>query len=352
LFCNLLINLSYFSVSVVVGQRLIRNGQHAAGGIFGLLSLGMLIILGEVVPKSLGVTQHRVIGRLVSLPLVAILRVLDPIMPPFHRVSRLVRRAVWPGLTSEPTIRSADLERAVEASHLTEDVVRHERQVLHNILDLSEISAEEVMRPRGTFVLLPAPIRLEHLRGRSPPGAFVAVRERDREEIDGVISMSDFTSVPTQSLESAAEEVVFVPWCATAADVLQLLRDRFCSVACVVNEYGESVGVVTHEDLLDTVLSPDPSRARRVLQRESVVRAEDGKYQIEGISTLRYLCRKLGLPFESESDSAVTVAALVSEELQRLPEAGDEIRWRGCHILVTESTRRGRFRAVLTPESP
>lgn len=351
LFCNLVCNLTYFAISVMVGHRLVRSGQHAAAGVFSLIGFAALLTFGEVVPKSLGVVYRRNLATLVSYPLTFLLRGLDPIMPPLQKLTRVLRRVFWPNLTSEPSLDANDLERAVEVSHQSEEVVRHERQVLHNILDLSEVPVEEIMRPRGTYLALPASIAITALRGTAPPGDVLVVQDESPDDIRAAVLLSDFTHVPEQNLDAAAEEVVHVPWCAKAAFTLQLLRDNYCSVAAVVNEYGETIGVVTYEDLLDTILNADPSRVRRVWRREPVRDLGDGRWEVEGITTLRYLARKLDIDYDPDEDNAVTVAGLLSEELEALPSTGQEIVWQGWRVRVTEVSGRGRFQVVVSREA-
>lgn len=351
LFWNLVINLSYFACSVVVTQRLAAAGYGGAAGGFGAGSLVLIILLGEVLPKSVAVVFRRPLAVLFSWPLAAAVRVLDPVTPLLGKVSRVVRRAFWPGIERETILDADDLERAVEASEVSDEVVRQEREVLHNILDLSEIRVEEVMRPRGTYVMLSPPVQLEDLQGKIPEGDYVAVCSPGSEEIETVIPLADFSVVPDENLQAVAEEVVHVPWCANLAATLQLLRDRFASVAVVVNEYGETVGIVTYEDVIDTIFVPEPSRARRLLKRDPVVALGEGIWQVEGMTSLRFLCRYLGLEYEPTADGQVTVAGLLYDLLEHLPQVGDECLWRGYRIRVTEVQSRWQLRVQLWAET-
>jgi len=349
LFWNLVINLTYFAVSVVVAHDLHSAGQSAtAAGVFSLLSLMLIILFGEVLPKSTAVVMRRRLATLVIWPLSAAVRIIDPLTPTFNQLTRMARRTFWPHVAREPFLETDDLERAIDNSQLTAEVIQHERQVLHNVLDLSEISAEEVMRPRGTYPTLPAPIRLADLAGKVPPSGYIAVQARNSEEIEGVIPLGRFTAVSADPLDAAAEEIVHVPWCANLADTLQLLRDRLLSVASVVNEYGETVGIVTYEDIVDTILAHQPSRARRLLAREPVQQVQPGRFRVDGITTLRYLCRRLELQYTPTTDGLVTVAGLLHEQLEHLPKIGDRCVWRGFEFEVTEAEQRGEVRVMVS----
>lgn len=348
LFWNLFVNLCYFAMSVVVAQRLIHAGLNVAAGCFGVLSLAGMILFGEVLPKSIAVTFRRGLSSLVSWPLALAVRSLSPVTPVLSGIALVARRTFWPHLDREPFLQAEDLERAVEVSFGSHEVVGHERHVLHNILDLSEITVEEAMRPRGSYVTLPPPIALSDLQGKVPPSEYIMTRQKTRDRVTGAVPICSFSSIPNENLEQAAEEVVHVPWCASLAFTLQLLRERFCSVAEVVNEYGETVGIVTYEDIVDTIVVPHPSRARRILRRDPIVELPGGDYQIEGITTLRYLCRRLGIDYEADSDRLVTVAGLLHEELEHVPVVGDECEWRGHRITVVDVSKRGQLRATLS----
>jgi CBS domain containing-hemolysin-like protein len=348
LFWNLVINLVYFATSIVIAHNLVEHGHPAAAGFYGVASLFGIILLGEVLPKSAAVVFRRGLASLVSWPLALAVRILDPITPVLGNLTRLARRTFWPHIEREPYLDADDLERAVEASELSDEVIRQERQVLHNILDLSEITVEEVMRPRGTYTMLPKPVHLAHLMGEVPPSDYLVIQDAGTEDIESAVPLTESPTIPDQHLEAAAEEVVHVPWCADVAYTLQLMRERFSSLASVVNEYGETVGIVTYEDIIDTMLMPQPSRAKRLLRREPVLEVAPGRYHVEGITTLRYLCKRLDIEFEPAGDGLVTVAGMLYEELEHIPLVDDECSWRGYAIKVIDVSKRGRLRVMIS----
>ncbi len=351
LFWNLLINLIYFSLSIIVAHQLADAGHAAAAGGFGLVSVFGIILLGEVLPKSFAVVFRRGWAKTVSWPLAAAVRVLDPILPVLGKVTRVLRRTFWPDLKREPYLNADDLERAVEASHLSEEVVRQERQLLHDILDLSEIPVEEVMRPRGTYFSVSASLKLSDFHGEVPPGDYVAIHDEETEEILSAVPLTSFSHVPDQHLEQTAEEVPHVPWCANLAYTLQLLREQYSGLAAVVNEYGETIGIILAEDILDMVLMDQPSRAKRILEREAVLEVGPHTYHVEGMTTLRYLCKRLGIVYDPAEEDFVTVAGMMHEELEHLPAVDDVCLWKGYHVKVIDAIERGRIRVLITKPS-
>ncbi len=349
LFWNLLINLTYFAVSIVLSRRIAADNTRFATAI-PLLSLLGIILFGEVIPKSIAVVFRRRLAAWLAWPLTIAVRIFDPIAPIFLVTTEFLHRVFWPHVTVEPALEADDLEQAVDNSARTTEVVIQERQVLHNILDLGEISVEEVMRPRGTWVTLPLPIHLQDLDAQAVETGFVVVGG-DQDIVKSIIPLDHRASLPDTHLERLAEEVIPVPWCARLAPVLQRMRDTFSSAACVVNEYGDAVGILTHDDILDTILSPEPSRARRLLRREPIESIGEGRYEVQALTTLRYLSRRLQLDYEPDPEHQVTVNGLLQEQLERVPVAGDECLWQGHRIRVIEASGRGPIKVLVARDT-
>ena len=353
LFWNLVINLSFFAVSVVLAKQLIDRGESALAGVVGIGSLAAIIILGEVVPKSLAVVFHRRIAALVSWPLALAVRLLDPALPALGTLTRVLRRTFWPHVRREAYLHADDLERAVEASELSEQSVEQERRVLHRTLDLSEITVEEVMRPRGTYDAHSSSVTAADLSRSGVVPDYLMVKDEtdgtgDPDAIAGAVPLATLSARPEGPLSALAEPVIHVPWCASLADTLQMLRDNLCDVAVAVNEFGETIGVATYEDVIDTVLVEQPSRAKRILRREPVLEVAPGKYHVDGLTTLRYLSQRLNLEYAPTAEGLLTVAGLLHDELERLPQVGDECRWNGYDLRVIDTPGRGKIRVMVS----
>ena len=113
LFWNLVINLGYFSVGIVVMQQLTAKSFHMVAACLAVFNLVGMIVFGEVLPKSLAVVFRQQISSLAGLPLAAAVRILDPFIPTLDRIARVLRRSFWPQVKHEAHLQAKDLEKAI-----------------------------------------------------------------------------------------------------------------------------------------------------------------------------------------------------------------------------------------------
>jgi CBS domain containing-hemolysin-like protein len=350
LFWNLVVNLAYFTIASITSLQLERDGHTTMAGGFAVGSLLVIIIFSEMLPKSLAVLLPKGLAALVALPLAMMVRVLRPVFPVFHLANLLSRRLLLPRFRSEPYLRVGDLERAVQLSTSDASLLEQEQNVLQNLVLLSELRVDELMRPRILFRSFRPPVSLEDLEGRIPPSGYLLVTEPESDEVAAAIPLRRLSSIPSKHLEHYAEAVVCVPWCTTVAKTLELMQRQDRQVAVVVNEFGETIGILTFEDLLDTIFSPAPSRSERLLQGEPIRQVGPQVWTVTGMTSLRRLSRYFHI--ERPPSQSVTVAGIIQEELERLPQTGDECRWGPFQLKVLAVEQRGRLLAELTLVDP
>lgn len=343
---NLAINMTYFGMASIVGLKMERQLGGSSAGVFFAVSLVAIIFFSEMFPKSLAVLSAPRVSSLVGIPLAVSVRLIDPVMPTLRLISLLSRRLIWPGFEAEKYLEVSDLERAIEMSTQDEHLIEQEEAVLSNIVMLSDIPAHEWMRPRTQFIGFRPPVSLHDLNGQITPSGYLLITEPETEEVAGAVNLKSLSRSPGSDLERLAQPVFYVPWCATVSNVLQQMKRGENEVAAVVNELGETIGILTFEDILDTVFRPNPSRSDRLLDREPIQQVADHVWHLTGMTSLR----RLGRHFEVElpERQSATVAGLLQDELQRLIKNGDEVDWGPFHFRVVKSSKVGTSLIELT----
>jgi len=289
------------------------------------------------------VLHPRLFAQIVSVPLTVSVRALDPLMPALHWMHLVSRRTLFPHFENEAYLELGDLERAITLSTTDRTLAHQERNVLQNIVALSDMRVDELMRPRPHYESFRPPVSLADLRGHLPPSGYLLVTEADSDEVAAAIPILLLSDVPTEHLEHVAQKVIYVPWCTSAAAALDELNRQERHVAAVINEHGETIGILTDEDILETVFHRPSSRSERVLHTPSMAPLPDGKWEVTGITTVRRLSKELKLRLPATK--AVSVGGVLQEQLQRLPAVGDVVEWGGLRLTVVAAPERGLLKA-------
>lgn len=341
LFWNLLVNSLYFAMTSIVGLHLEKAYEDGTSAtlIFSSVSVLWLIFFGEMLAKSVGVLMARSIAPMVSVPMGMMTAWLDPLMPILSTVNILSRRLIWPEFESEPYLEVADLERAVELSTTDAELAEQEQMVLRNIVSLGELRADELMRPRNYFVSFRPGVTLADLGGKLTASGYLLITEPRSDNIASAINLVELGDTRGGRLEHFSEPVLHVPWCATAADVFHEMQLHDREVAAVVNEFGETIGILTLHDILDTIFTTTASRSARLLHRRAIQEIEPGRWQVTGMTSLSRLEKTLGL--ELPPTKNLTVQGIIQEALQRMPTTGDQGDWGPIRFRVLESSDRG-----------
>lgn len=323
LFWNLLVNILYFAIATMVGTR--WEGNPTFGVMFAVGSLIAIIFFSEMVPKSVGVLSARSAAGLVGVPLTMAVRVVDPVMPGLRTVNLLSRRLIWPGLEEQPHLESSDLERAIELSQSDSERDRVEKILLHNIVQLSDLQAQEWMRPRNVISAFRPPVRVSDIREKEIRSGYLLVTGEDGDEITKALDLSELSNAGMKRLDRLARPVAYVPWCSSIGDTLETLQREMAQVASVVNERGETVGIITLRDIFDAILTEDPKRGEQLLNRKPIVDLGNGTWQVDGMTNVRQLHQLTDAEFPHSRN--VTLGGVVQETLEHLPKLGDTCDW-------------------------
>jgi CBS domain containing-hemolysin-like protein len=347
LFYNLAINVLFFSISSICSIRLELSPDHGSvfAVAFGGASLLTIIFLGEMFPKTIAVLLPAILSQWVALPLAVAIRLISPIAPLLEKINLVSRRILWPGFQPEKYLDSGDLEKAIEISGADSTLVRQEQAALRNMVELSSIRVDEWMRPRTQFEVFRQPVSLADLEERVPDGGHLLVAEPDSDEIALAVRLDGFRELPATNLEQLASPVVYLPWCATVADALQAMTKEEREVTVIVNEYGETTGVLTMDDILATVFTYAPSRSKRLLDRNPLHPVDENRWIVSGIMSLRQLARRLEV--EIPRTHSVTVAGIIQETMQRMAQVGDQCQWGSFNFRVIDIAGPGNMAVEL-----
>lgn len=345
---NNLANIAGASLATMLAFRFV--GDAAVGVATGVMTV-VILIFGEIIPKSFSVKHAERIVLWMAPLLLPMVRVVRPL-------SWMLEHVTPHGKEMIPSVTEEELRIMTTMGVKEGTVESDEAQLIHNVFRLNDVSAADVMTPRSRMTTLTATTMLQEARDTIVESQFsrIPLFGKNHETVVGILYKNDALvhlaseKPDTVSLQSLARPVLFVPDTKSADDFIRELQDRHVHMAIIVNEHGDTVGLVTLEDLLEELVKEiiderdiAPDHMRRVAKNE--VHAA-GATEVRHINDF----------FNSNLDeSFTTIAGLLAGRLGRVPVVGDVVEEMDCRIEVVEadatSVRRVHIKKTKTADN-
>jgi len=317
----------------------------------------LIIILSEITPKVIGATYAEQTAFPVAYVLGPTQRLLEPavwfinlFVRPLLALLRIKpeQHADAPKLTPEE-IRTLVLE---SSSFMPKKHVA----ILLNLFDLAAVTVDDVMVPRNQIEAIDLDAPLDQIRTQVATAHHrrLLVYRGDLDEVVGTLRVRDVLNVvqneelTREKLAEIVREPHFVPAGTPLFSQLQRFQEQQDAVSLVVDEYGELMGLVTLEDILEEIIGEFATQSPTKIG--GYVKQPDGSYLVEGGTLLRELNRKLG--FDFRLDGPKTLNGLILEYLQDIPEPSTSLKI-GGHPLEIVQTHGPVVKAVrIYPPAP
>ncbi len=350
---NNLLNAAAASLLTVVTFRLF--GANELAMTLATLSVTFLILVfSEVTPKVIGASYPDRIASASSFVLVPLLKVFYPVVwfvnLFVHGLLKLTR--LTPPDGSHCNTMGVEELRSLLAESGSFLPAAH-RTMLVNLFDLENLTVDDVMRHRGEVEAIDLNADLEEIvhHLQTSHHAHLPVYRDELNEVLGIVNVRRaLARLGEEALQPDAfvetlKAPYFVPSGTPLLTQLGHFQNNRQSMGLVVDEYGELLGLVTVEDVLEEIVgefagvSPLPARSWQV--------EADGSYLVDGAASLRELNRKLGLDFPA--DEVRTLNGLILECLEAMPEVGVTIKIAGRPVEIIQIAGRKVKTARIKP---
>ncbi|HSM65376.1 MAG TPA: hemolysin family protein [Ilumatobacteraceae bacterium] len=318
--------------------------ESASLGIALLLALVLAtmaqMVFGELAPKNLAIAKPEPVARALAPSIWLFMRVAGPVIRLFdgaaNRLLRLI--GVEPVQELHAAVSTEELDLIVDSSAESGHLTALQAQLLERAIDFGELEASDAMVPWNRVVTIEAAATAADLRVlmSSTHSRFPVVGPDD--QVLGIVHAKDLLGVErelyaTTSITSLVHEILAVPEAAGLGDVLAELREHSTEMAIVIDEYGGPAGVVTLEDIVEELVGDiedeyDPSA------RGEHVEVEPGVWSVAASSRPDEIERVTG--FDLPDGEYDTVAGLVLDRLQHIPEVGESFVVDGVFVEVVE----------------
>ena len=286
----------------------------------------LLLIFGEIAPKTFAALHPETVAYPVSLPLAALQKVLYPVVALLGWISNgLLRLAgIDPTAKRSDSLSSEELRSVVRESG--SDLPLNRQSMLLGILDLERVTVDDIMIPRNEVAGIDLEDDLETIIGqlRTTSHTRLPVFRKDINQIEGIIHMRHVArllshdQLTRDSLLEACSPPYFVPENTPLSTQLLNFQKQKRRIGIVVDEYGDVMGIVTLEDILEEIVGEFSNQD--TLRSPDIHPQDDGTQVIDGAAYLREINRALG--WQLPCDGPRTLNGLITEALEHIPDSG------------------------------
>ena len=353
---NNLVNI--LSTSLATTAFLYLFGE--AGVLYATAVMTMLVLIfAEVAPKTYALANSDRMALTVAPIIRVIVFLFAPVTNAIHTliVGAMRLFGVAQADNADREESEQELRGAIALHTGPEPEIRHERQMLHSILELDDVEVGEVMTHRRNVTMIDADLPTEEVLEIvfDSPYTRLPLYRSNADDIIGVLHVKGLLrEIGTRrgdtreiDIEELSGQPWFIPESTTLLDQLLAFRERREHFAIVVDEYGAFMGIVTLEDILEEIVGEIDDEHDKIVR--GVRPQPDGSYIVDGTVTIRDLNREF--EWTLPDDEASTVAGLVLFESRLIPEPGQVFNFHGFRIEILRRQRNQIVSLRLTPQA-
>lgn len=349
---NNIVNLSAASLTTSLAYSFGGSMVAIASGILTVL----ILLFGEITPKTMA-TIHAEKMALIYAPIISIfMKVMTPVIFIINGLSIgvLFLLRVDPNAKND-LMTETELRTIVDVSHEDGVIESDEREMIYNVFDLGDAKAKDVMVPRVHVTFADVNSTYEELLDifREDKFTRLPIFEDTTDNVVGTINMKDlllYDNTKEFHIRDILREAYFTYEYKSISELLVEMRQASFNIAIVLDEYGETAGLITLEDILEEIVGEIHDEYDEN-EEDFVQEVSEREYIIEGSMNLDDLNDRLDLDLNSEEYDSL--GGFIIERLDRLPEAGDSIVTEEGIRMVVEKLDKNRIEKVhvYLPES-
>lgn len=326
----------------LMGYGLEADTSGAVSTAFVVVTITYLtIVLGELVPKRVGQSSAETIARLMAPPIAFLALLSKPFVNLLSVSTETVLKLLGQHAREESDVTEDDIHALLTEGSESGVIEKHEHDMVRKVFQLEDRPVSSLMTPRSEIVWLDTaePLAANIERMMTSPHSRFPVCNETLHNMLGVISAK---LLLRQCLQGEAADItanlqpaVFVPESVTGMMLLQQFRNSGVSIVFVVDEYGEILGLVTLQDLLEALAGEfKPSDP----QEGWAVQRADGSWLLDGLIPLPELKDQLGLKSapEEEKGHYNTLSGMIMLLLGDVPRTGSTADWEGWHFEIVD----------------
>lgn len=342
---NNIVNVAAASITTSLAYSLGGSAVAIANAVITIA----ILLFGEITPKTTA-TIHAEKLALIYAPIISIfMKIMTPVIFIINGLSNavLLLLRIDPNAKNQ-TMTENELRTIVDVSHEDGVIESDEKEMIYNVFDLGDAKAKDVMVPRVHVTFADVNTTYEELIEifREDKFTRLPIFEDSTDNVIGTINMKDlllFDNTKEFHIRDILREAYFTYEYKNISELLVEMREASFNIAIVLDEYGDTAGLITLEDILEEIVGEIHDEYDEN-EEDFIKEIGEREYMIEGSTNLDDLNDRLDLQLESEDYDSL--GGFIIEHLDRLPEEGDFITTEDGLRLVVESLDKNRIESV------
>ena len=347
---NNIVNIAAASIGTIIFTKML--GAERGATVSTMVLTVVVLIFGEVTPKSLAKEMPETVATAVAPALSLLMLVFTPLTWLFSQWKRFLGHFVHS--TEEDTITEGELMTMVSEAENDGELTDRESELIRSAIEFDDVEVEEILTPRVDVVAVEDDISLEELAQTFAESGYsrLPVYHDTVDNIIGVVHEKDFYIARLKksvTMEDLIAPTLYTTGSTQISQLLRTLREQHHHMAVVVDEYGGTEGIITLEDILEELVGEiwdEHDEATEDFRQQS-----DGSWLVSGSASVDDLYETLDL-LEDEDIDSNTVNGLVQEKTHHLPKVGDHFQLNDYEGVVTRTARRRVTEVRFTHTAP
>jgi len=333
---NNLVNISATVLATVWGMK--TFGSHAIGIVTGVLTF-VILFFGEITPKTIAQKYAVNVACLLSYPLLGLSYLLYPVIFIFYVCIHGLMK-LFNAKNPIKTMTEEELLAMVDIGTKEGVIEEHEQEFIENVLEFTDTTAEEIMTLEKDAEVMDASTTVEEAAHKFMDFSHtrIPVFKKDLNNIIGIITVHDILRLLQKEEKNKAlgelhyQKVIVVPKTKSISRLFREFQKRRQHIAIIVDEHGDTVGLVTLEDILEEIVGDIADEED--ISDITVRKIGKNEWEADGDATIEELNE--ALKAEIAYPEHETVSLLILEQVQGFPKKGEKIIYGNLQIQVME----------------
>ena len=343
---NNVVNIAATSVSTSLFINIFGDGGVA---IATAVMTVLVLIFGEITPKTIAANSPEKIAVIVSKPISIIMKITKPIVWVFNLLTGIIFKIM--GIDNDgvkPFITEEELKAMVNVSHEEGVLEMEEREIINNVFQFGDMQAKEAMIQRLDMVAIDIEDSYDEIIElfKSEKLSRLPVYQESIDDIVGILNIKDIIFLSDEEIENFdikdyVREAFFTYEFKKITQLLEEMKKEKTQMAIVVDEYGGTAGLLTIEDLVEVIVGDIDDEYDE--EEEEIVKINDNEYLVEGSTKISDVNEQLGINLESEEFDSI--GGFIIGYLKRIPEENEIIEVEDVKFKV-ESIDKNRINKI------